>query len=69
VAVNKRRHVWTGRPKGAPIGSANAHRHGMQSAAFLARRGQVAAAIREARALVREAKTESKISIWGNSPG
>jgi hypothetical protein len=35
---NKRRHVRTGRPTGAPKGNANARRHGMKTAGFFARR-------------------------------
>jgi hypothetical protein len=49
----KRRHVRTGRPKGAPLGSAHAFKHGLRSAAAVARRKTVAKIIREARALMK----------------
>jgi hypothetical protein len=52
--ANKRPHRWTGRPTGAPIGNANARRHGLRRAAFIEHRKLVTLAIREARALVRE---------------
>ena len=51
---NNSPHRRTGRPRGPPKGSANAFKHGLKSAGFLARRRQVNAVIREARALVRE---------------
>ena len=54
MAPNKRRHVRTGRPTGAPIGNANARRHGMKSAGFLARRKEVNAMLRAARQAIRE---------------
>jgi hypothetical protein len=49
VTPNKRPHRWTGRPTGAPIGNANARRHGMKSAGFFVRRRQVGAMLRAAR--------------------
>jgi hypothetical protein len=52
--ANKRPHRWTGRPTGAPIGNANARRHGLRQASFIGHRKLVTLAIREARALVRE---------------
>jgi hypothetical protein len=62
VSPIKRPHRWTGRKTGAPIGNAHARRHGLKSAGFLARRSQVNAAIREARALVRELRGRGVVS-------
>jgi hypothetical protein len=56
MAPNKRRHVRTGRPTGAPVGSANAFRHGRKTAGFIARRKEVAAVLRAAREAIRDAK-------------
>lgn len=64
MTLNKRRHVWTGRPKGAPLGSANARRHGLKSAAFLARRRQVNAMLRASRAAI---KANRAGAIGGNA--
>jgi hypothetical protein len=55
MAPNKRRHVKTGRPTGAPIGNANARRHGMKSAGSVARRKEVNEILRAARQLIRDA--------------
>jgi hypothetical protein len=53
---NRRRHdVPTGRPPGAPKGSANAFKHGLSSAAAVAHRNAFAAILRETRRLIREA--------------
>jgi hypothetical protein len=52
----KRPHRWTGRPTGAPIGNANARRHGMKSAGFFARRKAVNAMLRAAREAISEAR-------------
>jgi hypothetical protein len=54
MADNRRRHVRTGRRPGPPKGSANAFKHGLRRAAFVAHRKAFAAMIREARALMRE---------------
>jgi hypothetical protein len=52
---NRRRHdVPTGRPDGPPKGSANALRHGLKSAAYVAHRALVAKAVREAKRLARD---------------
>jgi hypothetical protein len=56
MTPNKRRHVRTGRPTGAPIGNANARRHGMKSAGFVARRKEVNAMLRAAREALRDAR-------------
>ena len=47
-------HRRTGRRPGAPKGSANALKHGLRMAVFVEHRRSVVAAIREARALLRE---------------
>jgi hypothetical protein len=54
VTPNNSPHRRTGRPRGPPKGNANARRHGLKSAAFLARRRQVNALLRAARAAIRE---------------
>jgi hypothetical protein len=54
MVPNKRRHVRTGRPTGAPIGNANARRHGMKSAGFVARRKEVNALLRRAKAAIHD---------------
>jgi hypothetical protein len=52
---NRRRHdVPTGRRDGAPEGNANAVRHGLKSAAYVAHRAVVTMAIREANRLARD---------------
>jgi hypothetical protein len=56
MTPNKRRHVRTNRKTGAPIGNANARRHGMKSAGFLARRKQVNTMLRAAREAIRDAR-------------
>jgi hypothetical protein len=56
VTPNKRPHRWTGRPIGAPVGNANARRHGMKAAGFFARRKEVNDFLRAARAAIREAR-------------
>jgi hypothetical protein len=59
VTVNKRRHVWTGRPHGAPRGNAHAFKTGFQSAAFFARRKEVNAVLRSARRVIRDLAADS----------
>jgi hypothetical protein len=59
VTPNKRLHRWTSHPTGAPIGNANARRHGMKSAGFFARRKAVAAMLRAARQAIREARPQA----------
>jgi hypothetical protein len=49
MSPNKRRHVRTGRPTGAPIDNVNARRHGMKSAGFVTRRKVVNAMLGAAR--------------------
>jgi hypothetical protein len=56
MTLNKRPHRWTGRPTGAPIRDANARRHGMKSAGFLAWRKEVNAMLRAAREAIRDAR-------------
>jgi hypothetical protein len=51
----KRRHVWTGRKTGAPIGNANARRHGLKAADSIIRRKQVNDVLRAAREAIRSA--------------
>ena len=56
MSPNKRPHRRTGHKTGAPIGNANARRHGLKSAGFFARRKEVNDMIREARLAISEAK-------------
>jgi hypothetical protein len=53
---NKRPHRWTGRKTGAPNGNANARRHGLKSAGFVARRKEVNALLKAAREAARDAR-------------
>ena len=52
----RRRHVWTGRPKGPPPGSQNRLTHGLKTAAYKARRKEVNAVLRAARQAIRDAR-------------
>jgi hypothetical protein len=47
-------HCRTGRPRGAKPGNTQTVKHGLRRATFVEHRRTVVAAIREARALVRE---------------
>ena len=52
---DKRRHVYTGRRKGAPKGNGHALRTGMKSSAFFAERKRIADLMRVTRAALQEA--------------
>lgn len=56
MSPNKRRHVRTGRPTGAPIGNVNARRHGMKSAGFVTRRKVVNAMLGAAREAIHDGR-------------
>ena len=64
-----KRNRNTGRPKGAQPGSRNALVNGMRTAAMNEHRKMFWRLMSAAGEAIRQAKTGSKVSIRGNSPG
>ena len=57
----KRRHIRTGRRRGAPLGNTHNLKHGLRSAAAIERRKTVAGLVRAARALMREVAGRDRV--------